>query len=416
MIEQNVENRFRKDEKMVMANEMNIEKVKDLLVMLNKEMVSYRKQVGSIGKYDDVMKILAEMNSKFAAVEQDKAYTEDMVQKVHGIADQVNSKFDEFADALGAISELQSNVEHLSTNVPHQKHVVTKQELNKVLRVHHDTLKSTMHDYRQGMDKKGKEFEVHHLKHPQVRQVDVQFRNEILGKMDKLGRDVEGLKGYAKKNFHADELARIQHEIRQIEGHYARTLDSMEAGSHSREHLEENTVEAERRVQALRSKMIGQTADQGKKERLHRVLRKRQFRKASPREEHVSQVDIEIGGIKESALEHSPIHGQFGELRKNVMGKEILKDVVQDVALKKQQAAPDSSPVELDHVMSDDTVDKLNEMIQVIHGKMVKGDQAGAVSEYEKAMEFYVKLHNDDVENLERSYDALVDAYNKIMG
>ncbi len=404
-----------KGEKMAMNNEMNIEKLKNLLITLDTEMVAYRKQVGSMGKYDDVMKVLEEMNAKFTAVEEDKAYTEEMVGKVHDIAQQVNSKFDEFSDALGAIGELKQNVEHLTTNMPQHKHVVTKQELNKVLRVHHDEVTGTLKDYKQGLDRSAKEFEVHHLKHPQVRPVDVDFRNVALDKVDTISKDVAGLKGYAQKNFQGDELSRIHHEIKTIENQNISTIGALDSGSHSNEHIGAHIERSAEKVKGLRSALIGTSVDTGKKEKLHRVLRKRQFRTAHQDEDHVSKVDIGIGKVRESALSHNPIHEAFSDVRKQVYGKELLKEVISDVALAKQQAAPDSIPIALDHVMSNDTVDRLQEMIRVIHAKMAGGDSAGATSEYERAMEFYLKLHEEDKEDLDRSYDALVDAYNKIV-
>ena len=108
-----IQKEFEKKEKVIIENQVNLEKIKDLVDNLNNEMKGYRQSMSKIKSFSNLVKTLNEINDKVELIEKTKDYTEQMASKVEILFLELNKR--------------------LTALVKHDEHIRFLEELTKDL-------------------------------------------------------------------------------------------------------------------------------------------------------------------------------------------------------------------------------------------------------------------------------------------
>ncbi len=353
-----------------MALQVNIEKLKELVMLLNDEIIGYRRQFKKMRRNDDVKGALDSMNRRCSNIEKEMLTIEEMVKRIDSHA---RDRFKTQQKGSEIISQLQERISFLAKEVSavkEQKKVIT----NNII----DSIRSD--EPKNLQPKKGLQ--------------------QLISHDEKVTKEISGLKGYTMKNIQrVPKFRELNREVGSMEKEHNKELiaiHSMLGKEHPdviQEQIRASAAKTSARISGIREKAVEASISREKLGKLHRVLDNRRIRLARQGERPKSVVDITIGKLKENAQ----VKAEFDELKKEI--KESHPEAREEYG--------QEGSVYLN-------LKKLGSKIQDIKACLDGGNMLDAKRKYKEAVDFYAKLRQRDDIDVENAYEMLVGLYRRM--
>ncbi len=330
---------LREEDKRVLTNEVNIEKLKELVILLNKEIINYRNQVKAIGKNKDVLKAIEDIDKKFDTIEKDKSYTDQMVKRVHEISKEVNQKFGNFQESnekINALNEkLDSLAESFSTTKEKTSDIVTNKELKEAISDYKDHMSHqirTLHDQiHKGQTDKIQEIQ---LEKAQATLDSDHIKKEVTQQLmehhERVQSEIDNLKQFVSKNVSNQEKSNVIKAIQHIEDSHVQSVQQIHGDiGKEQDHIVKQKIDRASNIlsthlSGLREHVKSTALDLDKVHKLKSALHTRKFRKAESDEKVHSEVNISLGQLKENNIkDHQHVREDFQHLKEDMIHEDV---------------------------------------------------------------------------------------------